>query len=213
MKPFAFILPLALLAVSTVFAAEDAPADVPAASYPELPELDDLIAVQAATAAAFPDIKDPGNPAQIAKSEPRPIVMELPLAGDPVVLARTSASPDVAAPKEIGDPAGLGESVKPPTIDPVKEAGDPVSLAATATPPAITDLAKPTVPDLFTINQLFNWGKPHGQWMNQMVKDIEAAKKAGDMETYKSLTARYAAWADKYLRLENPPELDGNPGR
>ena len=65
----------------------------------------------------------------------------------------------------------------------------------------------------FTLKLQFVWEKPHGQWMNQMVKDIEAAKKAGDMETYKSLTARYAAWADKYLRQENPPELDGNPGR
>lgn len=67
--------------------------------------------------------------------------------------------------------------------------------------------------DPFTLKLQFVWDTPHGQWMNQMIKDIEAAKKAGDMETYKSLTARYAAWADKYLRQENPPKLDGNPGR
>ncbi len=46
----------------------------------------------------------------------------------------------------------------------------------------------------------FNWKPPHGQWMNQMLKDIDAAKAAGDVETYESLTNRYAAWAEQYLR-------------
>lgn len=83
----------------------------------------------------------------------------------------------------------------------------------TLAPSKALPLIAPMSFDPFTLKLQFVWEKPHGQWMNQMVKDIEAAKKAGDMETYKSLTARYAAWADKYLRLENPPELDGNPGR
>lgn len=55
-------------------------------------------------------------------------------------------------------------------------------------------------PDLFTINRQFNWNKPHGQWMNQMLKDIDAAAAAGDIKTYNDLTQRYSAWAEKYLR-------------
>ncbi|MEY3394202.1 MAG: hypothetical protein RL346_438, partial [Verrucomicrobiota bacterium] len=31
--------------------------------------------------------------------------------------------------------------------------------------------------------------------------------------TYNTLTARYSAWAEKYLRSDNPPDLDGKPGR
>jgi hypothetical protein len=49
--------------------------------------------------------------------------------------------------------------------------------------------------------------------MSQLLKDIDAAKKAGDLETYNSLTARYTAWANKYLRPDAPPKLDGKPGR
>ena len=71
---------------------------------------------------------------------------------------------------------------------------------ASIEPPAIAPFPDAEVPDLFTINRRFNWEKPHGQWMNQMLKDIDVAKAAGDTETYEALTARYAAWADKYLR-------------
>jgi hypothetical protein len=45
--------------------------------------------------------------------------------------------------------------------------------------------------------------------MNQLLKDINTAKAAGDNETYNALTARYAAWAEKYLRRAEPPNLDG----
>lgn len=65
------------------------------------------------------------------------------------------------------------------------------------------------MPDLFTINRPFNWDKPHGRWMEQMVKDIETTKKAGDVEAYYTLTARYTAWAEKCLRRDDPPSLDG----
>jgi len=54
--------------------------------------------------------------------------------------------------------------------------------------------------DLFTLKLQFVWDKPHGQWMNQMLKDIEAAKAKGDIQTYNDLTARYSVWAEKYLR-------------
>lgn len=63
--------------------------------------------------------------------------------------------------------------------------------------------------DPFRLKVEFIWEKPHGQWMNQMLKDIETARKAGDVEAYNALTARYSAWAEKYLRRENPPNLDG----
>lgn len=56
------------------------------------------------------------------------------------------------------------------------------------------------VPDLFTINRKYYWTMPHGQWMNQMLKDIDAAKAKGDIQTYNDLTVRYSVWAEKYLR-------------
>ncbi len=62
--------------------------------------------------------------------------------------------------------------------------------------------------DPFRLKVEFIWEKPHGQWMNQTLKDIETARKAGDVEAYNALTARYSAWAEKYLRRENPPNLD-----
>lgn len=233
MKTFTVIMPLALLALSTVNGAEDNPADAPTVSYPELPGLVVLLAVQAADDAAFPNVKDPGDPSQIAKSAPQVIVADLAVAGDPLALARTASPPDVVGVKETGDPTALAasvkplsltsvketgnpvdlaETVKPPTLAAVKETSDPIALADTIKPPPISALAEPTVPDLFTISQ-FNWNRPHGQWMNQMLKDIAAAKAAGDIETYNTLTARYAAWAEKYLRHDDPPDLDGKPGR
>jgi hypothetical protein len=78
-------------------------------------------------------------------------------------------------------------------------AGDPVALAASVQLPQIPGFPTAEVPDLFTINRLFNWSKPHGQWMNQMLKDIDAAKAEGDIETYDRLTKQYSAWAEKYL--------------
>ena len=67
--------------------------------------------------------------------------------------------------------------------------------------------------DPFTIKLQFIWSEPHGQWMRQLLKDIAAAKAAGDTDTYNTLTARYTAWAEKYLRSDDPPDLDGKPGR
>ena len=72
-------------------------------------------------------------------------------------------------------------------------------------PPRLPALEPAEVPDLFTINRQFNWNKPHGQWMNQLLKDIDAAKADGDTATYEALTARYSAWADKYLRRDENP--------
>lgn len=212
MKLFAFIMPLALLTASATFAAEEDLADAPAATYPEIPALADLIAAQTAVADSFPEIKDPGDPAQIANAAPLLAVADLPMAGDPITLAQSVQPSAIASLSATGDPVALADTVKPPALAPVKETGDPVALSVTVNLPSVTALAEPTVPDLFTINRLFNWDNPHGQWMNQMTKDIEAARKAGDMETYDTLTARYTAWAEKYLRRESPPKLDGNPG-
>ena len=92
-------------------------------------------------------------------------------------------------------------------------AGNPLALAETFPTRTIAPFVKPSPPDLFTINRLFNWDDPHGQWMNQLLKDIDAAKKTGDAERYTALTERYSAWAEKYLRRDDPPNLDGTPGR
>ena len=96
-------------------------------------------------------------------------------------------------------------TLAPPT------SSNPLALLA-ATPvkslPSWTNLSV----DPFMLKVEFMWQKPHGQWMHSMLKQINAAKAAGDMETYDTLTARYTAWAEKYLRRESPPKLDGNPG-
>ena len=51
----------------------------------------------------------------------------------------------------------------------------------------------------FERRMLNDWESPHGEAMNTLLKDIKAAKEAGDIKTYDNLTARYAAWAGKYL--------------
>ena len=63
----------------------------------------------------------------------------------------------------------------------------------------IAEIATVDTPDPFSIRLEFDWNEPHGQWMNQLLTDIKAAKQAGDTETYKKLTAQYSAWADQYL--------------
>ena len=63
----------------------------------------------------------------------------------------------------------------------------------------IAEIATVDIPDPFFIRLEFDWNEPHGQWMNQLLTDIKTAKKEGDTETYKKLTAQYSAWANAYL--------------
>ena len=69
----------------------------------------------------------------------------------------------------------------------------------------IAEIATVDTPDPFFIRLEFDWNEPHGQWMNQLLTDIKTAKKEGDTETYKKLTAQYSAWADQYLIKGTPP--------
>ena len=62
-------------------------------------------------------------------------------------------------------------------------------------------------PDVFTIRLEFDWNKPHGQWMTQLLKDIKIAKAAGDTETYTRLSAQYTSWADTYLKKGTAPRV------
>lgn len=95
-------------------------------------------------------------------------------------------------------------------LDPNTSSNLPALLATSVkTLPSWTNLSV----DPFMLKVEFLWQKPHGQWMNSMLKQINAARAAGDTETYNTLTARYSAWAEKYLRLDDPPDLDGKPGR
>ena len=71
----------------------------------------------------------------------------------------------------------------------------------------IPQIDKVYTPDVFTIRLEFDWNAPHGQWMTQLLKDIKAAKAAGDIETYTRLTAQYQAWANKYLLKGTPPRV------
>ncbi len=122
--------------------------------------------------------------------------------------ARQQAAMDAALAAPEGEFPAITDAVEladelaasQPGIPGFEGAGDPVVLAASVELPDLDGFPEAEVPDLFTINRRFNWAKPHGQWMNQMLKDIDAAKAAGDVETYESLTKRYAAWAEQYLR-------------
>jgi hypothetical protein len=214
MKPLPHIILLTLLAcASTLIAQDEAENADPAAIYPDLPALADLIAAQTAEADSFPKIKDPGDPVQIANAVTLLVVADLPMAGDPITLAQASQSPAVPVPSAAGDPVTLAQSVQQQAVPVFNAAGNPVALADALRIPSIDALEQAAPPDLFTINRLFNWDKPHGQWMNQLLKDIDAAKKTGDTERYSGLTERYSAWAEKYLRRDDPPNLDGTPGR
>ena len=63
----------------------------------------------------------------------------------------------------------------------------------------------------FERRMLNDWESPHGEAMNTLLKDIKAAKEAGDMPTYERLTERYAAWAGKYLSRGAKPANKQNP--
>ncbi len=63
----------------------------------------------------------------------------------------------------------------------------------------------------FERRMLNDWESPHGEAMNTLLKDIKAAKEAGDVPTYERLTARYAAWAGKYLSRGAKPANKQNP--
>jgi hypothetical protein len=101
------------------------------------------------------------------------------------------------------------EPISALTITPFDAPDNMVAIPSSKPLPVIAPMSF----DPFTIKLQFIWSEPHGQWMRQLLKDIAAAKAAGDIETYNTLTARYSAWAEKYLRHDDPPDLDGKPGR
>ena len=118
-----------------------------------------------------------------------------------VALRSLEMRPDISAVGQVDF-----RTLAPPT------SSNPLALLAAnpaKTLPSWTSLSV----DPFMLKVEFLWQKPHGQWMNSMLKQINAAKAAGDTETYNTLTARYSAWAEKYLRQDDPPDLDGKPGR
>jgi hypothetical protein len=69
----------------------------------------------------------------------------------------------------------------------------------------IAEVATVETPDPFSIRLEFDWNEPHGQFMQQLLIDIKAAKQEGDTETYKKLTAQCQTWADLYLIKGTPP--------
>ena len=84
-----------------------------------------------------------------------------------------------------------------------KAQGAPViKLAAAKTLKALTPFERKLLND---------WESPHGEAMNTLLKDIAAAKEAGDTNTYERLTQRYAAWAEKYLRRGSKPSTKQTP--
>ena len=84
-----------------------------------------------------------------------------------------------------------------------KAQGAPViKLAAAKTLKALTPFERKLLND---------WVSPHGEAMSTLLKDIAAAKEAGDTNTYERLTQRYATWAEKYLRRGAKPSTKQTP--
>jgi hypothetical protein len=117
---------------------------------------------------------------------------------------------------------GLASTLRNVAPHPAASTSDPVDLRTlvslifnkpselvAASPVRTLPGIAPMSVDPFRLKLEFIWEKPHGQWMNQLLRDINAAKSAGDIGTYNILTARYTAWAEKYLRRSEPPNLDG----
>lgn len=63
----------------------------------------------------------------------------------------------------------------------------------------------------FRVKILARWNPPHGEMMQTMLSQIEAAEKAGDSEAYQRLTATYTTWAEKYLVRDTKPDIKQNP--
>jgi len=133
--------------------------------------------------------------------------------GNPAALVKPVNIASLESPKPIHSVSSLISSSPVSGIASPGPSPDPTDLAGTVWDVGIQEVEVVTQPDQFSINREFNWDKPYGNWMNQMLKDIDAAKKTGDTERYTSLTERYSAWAEKYLRRDDPPNLDGTPGR
>ena len=163
--------------------------------FPPAPSLDALVAaavkdrkVNAPYYAENPAVAANPSASDLAQPVERPVLERLVTA--PVMML--PARPDTST---VG-PVSLR------SLAPIQPGSAPEVLAAARIMglPGI----QPMIFDPFTLKLQFIWKKPHGQWMNQLLKDITAAKAAGDTETYERLTKKYAAWAEKYLRRESP---------
>lgn len=172
--------------------------------FPPAPSLNELVATAA---------KDRKNNAPYYAEHPAPsstpAAMQIGRPAELPVLDRLVALPLKKLPAHPA--ASVSDSVDLRTLVPLIFS-KPSELIATSPVRSLPGIAPMTV-DPFRLKLEFIWDKPHGQWMNQLLKDINAAKATGDIETYNALTARYTAWAEKYLRHNDPPDLDGKPGR
>ena len=66
--------------------------------------------------------------------------------------------------------------------------------------------------DAFRRKLAFSWVKPQGEYLNTMLKEIEAAEISGDTETYNRLATTYSVWASKALLRGKPRMLtDSSP--
>ena len=166
--------------------------------FPATPELDDVVAVAIQERKAKAPHYAEGQVTAPVTAQRIPIVQSMGQAE--VAMRQFSAHPVPASAK-------AAPSRVLPRID--HNTRDMGAIPQSKHLPLITPMSF----NPFLIKLEFIWEKPHGQWMNQLLKDINAAKVAGDIETYNALTARYAAWAEKYLRSAEPPNLDGKPGR
>ena len=70
--------------------------------------------------------------------------------------------------------------------------------------PSVPPVPRLRVMDEFHRKLASEWVEPQGEYMNTLLRQIEAAAESGDAETYRRLTGTYRIWAEKYLRRSNP---------
>jgi len=101
----------------------------------------------------------------------------------------------------------------------------PWKYARNLEPAPVLDLREPLLPgidlpvaaavkamDAFRRKLAFAWVKPQGEYLNTMLKEIEAAEISGDTETYNRLATTYSVWASKALLRGKPRMLtDSSP--
>ena len=65
--------------------------------------------------------------------------------------------------------------------------------------PSVEPVPRLRILDKFHRDLTSKWNAPQGEYMNTLLKQIEAAEESGDAETYRRLTETYRIWAEKYL--------------
>ena len=113
------------------------------------------------------------------------------------------------------DPAtGPGAVLNASRRDPaLRKAGDPVHSPLRSSRRPSPRFRRPRCPTCSPSTAAFNWEKPHGQWMNQMLKDIDAAKAAGTPKPTRLSPSATPPGPTNTCAATTPRSLTPDPGR